>query len=454
MHDHTPHRRDFLKLLAASMPRAGLGIGSLAAMSNLSAQTATDSKFLVCLFLRGGNDQSNTIIPTTASEFAIYKNTRPAISLSASAPLAITPDAFNGPSLGLHPNLPFMAQLFNQGKAAIVANVGNLVVPTTKTQWNKGEATVPVPLQLFSHLDQETQWQTAYMQRVSQSGWLGRAADLLASTYNPSSSISMCMTGGRSSLMITGDKVMPYKITPTGSPKAFALNGIQYSAVAVNSLRNIYQQGRSSYMESQVSATINRSMSSEVLVTAAQSGVKITATFPSTPLGLQFYGVAKMMSSAKQLGQRRQVFYVDIDGFDFHDDLIERQANRLAELNAAIAAFYTYLQESGLWSQTVVFTGSDFGRALQSNGKGADHGWGGHQFVFGGPVRGKRVYGQWPQIALGSPDDAGQGRLIPTTSTDQYAATLASWLGVSSTDMRLVLPNIGNFASSNLGFLV
>jgi uncharacterized protein (DUF1501 family) len=453
MRDHSIDRRTLLKLLASSMPQAGVGLGSLAAMSNLAAQTATDSKFLICLYMRGGNDQSNLIIPTSTSEYNAYKDARPTICLSAASTIAITPDTYSGPTLGMHPNLPFLAQLFNQGKAAVLANVGNLVVPTTKAQWNKGQPGVPVPVQLFSHSDQESQWQTGLPQRPSQTGWLGRAADLLVDTYNPSSAVSMCMSIGRAKLMLTGTNVQPYKITPSGSPKAYALNGIQGSGTAITSFRNIYQQSRTNLLEAQMSSVIKRSLSSEVLVTTAQNGVKITSAFPSTLLGQQFYGVAKMMSSAKSLSHRRQVFYVDIEGFDFHDGLVERQADRLTELNGALTAFYNYLQESGLWSQSVVFSASDFGRALQSNSKGADHGWGGHHFMFGGPVRGKRVYGQWPTVALLGPEDAGQGRLIPTTSTDQYAATLATWLGVSSTDMSKVLPNIGNFASSNLGFL-
>lgn len=452
MRDHSIERRDFLKLLATSMPQTGVGLSSLAAMGNLAAQTATDSKFLICLYMRGGNDQSNTIIPTSTSEYKAYSTARPTICLTSASTVAITPDAFTGPTLGLHPSLPFVAQLFNQGKAAILANVGNLVVPTTQSQWNKGLATVPVPLQLFSHSDQETQWYTAMPQQPSQTGWLGRAADLLMDTYNPNNPLSMCLSIGRASLLVTGSKALPYKITPWGSPYAYPLNGIQGSGVAITSFKGLYQN-RTNLMESQLGSVLNRSISSESLVTAAQSAVKFTTAFPSTLLGNQFYGVARMMSSAKALNQRRQVYYVDIDGFDFHDTLVTRQADRLTELNNAIAAFYNYLQESGLWSQTVVFTASDFGRALQSNGQGADHGWGSHQFMFGGPVRGKRIYGKWPTVALLGAEDAGQGRLIPTTSLDQYAATLATWLGVSSTDIKTVLPNIGNFASSNLGFL-
>lgn len=455
MHSTDRDRRTLLQLLACTMPQTSIGLGALAAMGNVAAQTATDAKFLICLYMRGGNDQSNLLIPTSTAEYAAYRNGRPSICLERTAPIALQPDGFAGPTLGLHPSLPFLAQLFNQGQAAFLANVGNLVVPTSQAQWNKGAPSVPVPVQLFSHSDQESQWYTGSPSTPSKTGWLGRTADLLMDTYNPNNPVSMCLALGRATFMLAGQRAIPYKLSPFGSTKIYPYsNGIQYSGVAGATLRSLYQQpSRTNLMERTASTIVNRSASAEALVTSALNGVSMSTTFPTTPLGQQLFGVARMMAASATLNQKRQVFFVDIDGFDFHDDLVARQANRLSEINNAIQAFYNFLQTSGLWSKAVVFSASDFGRALQSNGKGADHGWGSHHFAFGGPVKGKRVYGQWPTVALLGKEDAGQGRLIPTTSLDQYAGTLATWFGVSDTDLPKVMPNIGNFSARNLGFL-
>jgi uncharacterized protein (DUF1501 family) len=453
-HDKLMQRRSFLQMLAASLPQSSVGLGGLAAMGSLSAQTATDSKFIVCLNMQGGNDQSNTIIPTSAAEYAAYRNARPSICLDSAATLPISPTGFAGPSLGLHPSLSYVAQLFNEGKAAVMSNVGNLVVPVSLTQWNKGKPTVPVPVQIFSHNDQEAQWQTTSPLTPGATGWMGRIADLLNSTYSSATAkVPMNLSVGPSTLMLTGKNTTAYKFTPQGSPRFVGLDGIGGSAAAAAALRQMYNIQRTNLLESQLGALHKRSIDTESYVTAAWAKAPLTNNFPNTSLAQQLYGVARMMLAAPTLGHRRQVFYVTLGGYDFHDDLPTRQAERLAVVNAAVQAFCTFLQANGLWSQTVLFTASEFGRALQSNGKGSDHGWGSHHFVLGGPVRGKQVYGRWPTVALNAAEDAGQGRLLPTTSIDQYAATLATWFGVSSTDLPYVVPNIGNFASSNLGFL-
>lgn len=452
--DHCMQRRTFLEMLAASIPSSTMGLGSLAAMGSLSAQTASDTKFMICLHMQGGNDQSNLIIPTSTAEYADYRNARPSIALTSTSTRSISPDGFSGPALGLHPNLSYVAQLFNEGKAAILANVGNLVVPVSRTQWNGGKPTVPVPVQIFSHNDQEAQWQTASPQVQGSSGWLGRTADLLQSTYTSSSSkVPMNLSIGANNIMLTGEQTVAYKLTPTGSPRFKGLDGIGGSATAAAALRQMYQSGRLNLLENQASNLHRRAIETEAFVTSALAASPLANTFPSSGLAQQLYGVARMMLASGTLGHRRQVFFVQLSGFDFHDDLPTRQAEKMAELNSALQAFCGFLQTNNLWSKSVLFTTSEFGRALQSNGKGADHGWGSHHFVIGGAVRGKRVYGQWPRVALGGAEDAGQGRLLPTTSLAQYAATLANWFGVSNSDMPTVIPQIGNFSSQNLGFL-
>ncbi len=443
-------RRDFLKLLLSAGPQASVGFASLAAMGNIAAQTSTDTRFLVCLYMRGGNDQSNFLVPTTTSVYNTYLTARSGIELATSAVLPLTPTGFTGPSLGMHPNMPFLRTLFNNGNAALIANVGNLVGPITKTQWNAGSAQTAVPVQLFSHNDQETQWATASPLTPGKTGWLGRTADLITDTFNTSSPVSMNISLGRQSFVLGGSKVLPYQVTQTGG---VPLNAPLSNSAAATALRNFYTQQPTNLLERQVNAVFNRSTAAYTRLNTALSGTSISNVFPTTPLGQQLNGVAKVMSAAANLGQRRMVFYVDMEGFDFHDNLLSRQANRLTELNDAIQAFHTYLTNSGNLAKTVVFSASDFGRALQTNGKGSDHGWGSHHFAFGGPVIGKKIYGTYPTVALGGPEDAGQGRLIPTTAFDQYSATLATWFGVSSTNLSLVSPNIGNFNNQNLGFL-
>jgi len=448
-------RRNLLKLLLAAGPQTGVGFASLAAMGNLAAQTATDTRFLVCLYMRGGNDQSNFVLPTSTTEYNAYRNARPDICLTAGSALSITPDAYSGPSLGMHPSMSLLRSLFNSGNAALIANVGNLVGPITKSQWNGGNTASAVPAQLFSHNDQESQWASASPLVPGKTGWLGRTADLITDTYNTASPVSMNISLGRQSFVMGGSRVLPYQAIPTGGVSVIPVrnNSLYGSSVAANSLKNFYSQSRTNLLEKQVNSVFNRSMSAYNSLNTALQGVSVSQVFPTTNIGQQFSGVAKIMSAAANLGQRRMVFFVDMEGYDFHANLLVDQAARLAELNAALQTFYNFLISSGHWSRTVVFSGSDFGRSLQTNGKGSDHGWGSHQFAFGGPVRGKRIYGQFPTVALGGPEDAGQGRLIPTTGLDQYAATLATWFGVPAGSMSTVLPNIGNFSNTNLGFL-
>jgi uncharacterized protein (DUF1501 family) len=443
-------RRDFIKLLLSAGPQTSVGLASLAAMGNIAAQTSTDTRFLVCLYMRGGNDQSNFLVPTTSSVYNTYASARVGITLPTTSVLPLTPNAYSGPALGMHPSLPFLRTLFNNGSAALIANVGNLVGPITKAQWNAGNAQTAVPTQLFSHNDQESQWGSLSPLVPGKTGWLGRTADLITDTFNTASPVSMNISLGRQSFVLGGSRVLPYQVTQAGGT---ALYAPQSNNAAITALRSLYSQSSTNLLERQVNNVFNRSIAAYTSLSTAMSGTSVSNVFPDTALGKQLNGVAKVMGAAANLGQRRMVFYVDIEGFDFHDDILTRQANRLTEVNDAIQAFHTYLTNSGNLAKTVVFSASDFGRALQTNGKGSDHGWGSHHFAFGGPVAGKKIYGQFPTVALGGPEDSGQGRLIPTTSFDQYAATLATWFGVSNTNLSLVAPNIGNFNNQNLGFL-
>jgi uncharacterized protein (DUF1501 family) len=450
-------RRLFLQRSAALSAAAGTPfIGSLLGFGSAAAQSA-DHKALVCIFQAGGNDGSNTVLPASGSAYTAYAQGRGALALTGAQMQAITPAGYSGPPLAFNAQLGALRTLFGQGRVALLANVGTLVVPTTQADWNNGTPRVAVPSQLFSHSDQQGAWHTGLPDRVtSPTGWLGRIGDLTADVFNPGSGVSIAMSVAGNNIMQAGDRTIQYQLTTQGAVRVNAVTssgGLYGSTAGSGAMRTLLTQTRTHLLENELNKIGRRAIDTEVLVTAALQGVTLATAFPDTNLGRQLRLVARMIGARGALAQRRQIFFVQSGGWDFHDNLINDQSTRLRELGDAMAAFQAAMQELAVAPQVTAFTASDFGRALQSNGRGSDHGWGGHHFVMGGAVIGNRVYGQFPTVALGGPEDAGQGRLIPTTSVDSYAATLARWFGVSDSDLATVLPNIGRFPSSNLGFM-
>jgi uncharacterized protein (DUF1501 family) len=445
-------RRDFLRQAAQLSAVAGSPFAmNLMAMGAASAQTAGDHKALVCIFLGGGNDQSNTVVPRSADAYSAYQQGRPTLALPAANLLAINPTGYTGPALGLHPALSGLQPLFNQQRIALMANVGMLTQPITRTQWNNGQPTVSVPHQLFSHSDQQGAWQTGLPDRVSQTGWQGRMGDLLANAYNPGSGVSIAMSVAGNNLMQAGNSTVQYQLTTNG---AVRVGGpIMYTQMGAAAMRQLMTESRAHLLENELNKISARAISTESVVTSALSGASMVSPFPTTGLGRQLQMVARMIAARGALGQRRQMFFVQQGGYDFHDNLLADQETKLRELGDAMAAFYQATTAMGVANQVTTFTASDFGRALQHNGRGSDHGWGGHHFVMGGAVQGNRVYGQFPTVALNGPEDSGRGALIPTTSVDEYASTLARWFGVSLSNLPTVFPNIGRFASRDLGFM-
>jgi uncharacterized protein (DUF1501 family) len=449
-------RRLFLQRSAALSAAAGtpfigslLGVGAAAAQSN-------DHKALVCIFQAGGNDQSNSVLPASGSAYAAYAQARGELALAGAQMQSITPTGYNGPPLALNAELGALRTLFGQGRVALLANVGTLAVPTTLADWNQGTPRVAVPYQLFSHSDQQGAWQTGLPDRPSSTGWLGRIGDLSAGVFNPGSGVSIAMSVAGNNIMQAGDSTIQYQLTTQGAVRVQAVAGgygLYGSTAGATAMRTLMTQPRTLLLEAELNKIGKRAIDTEVLVTAALEGVNLSTVFPATNLGNQLKMVARMIGARGALAQRRQIFFVQSGGWDFHDDLINDQNARLRELGDAMAAFQSAMVELAVAPQVTAFTASDFGRALQSNGRGSDHGWGAHHFVMGGAVLGNKVYGRFPTVALGGPEDAGQGRLLPTTSVDAYAATLARWFGVPDTELATVLPNIGRFPSSNLGFM-
>lgn len=441
-------RRTFIRRAAcAALGTTGL-VGSILDLRKLGAATysgATDFKALVCVFLYGGNDGNNMLVPYDASSYASYAAARTNLAIPWQSLLPLALQNGSGLRLGFHPSMSELQTLFNQGKLAIVANVGTLVAPVTKADVLAGGAAVP--LNLFSHSDQEVQWQTSVSDRQTTTGWGGRAADLLNSLNN-NSKVSLTISIGSTNMFEVGNTVFPYRISSRG-PVALTRSG-------KSALQELLAQPHYNLFEQAYADTVTRSIGTYDLVGAALArGPVLNTSFPATDLGQQLKMVARLVGARSSLGMQRQIFFCPVHGYDTHAGQLPAQSDLLIELSRALNAFYSATVEMGVDAQVTTFTASDFGRTFRSGGSGSDHAWGSHQLVLGGAVRGGMLYGTFPTLALGGPDDmaAGYGRWIPTTSVDEFSATMATWFGVANSDLVTVFPNIGRFANPNLGFL-
>ncbi len=466
LQSETLARRAFLRRcgqLAMMGAAAPLGL-NLAAMGEAAAQTAGDYKALVCVFLFGGNDYANTVVPFDAASYASYARIRTGIALpqdqlQATRLMAAQPLP-GGQEYALHPAMGALAGLFNDGHAAALLNVGPLVVPTTRRQYDA--RSVPLPPKLFSHNDQQSVWQSQAAEGAT-NGWGGRLGDLAMA--GNSGALFTCVSLSGASVLLAGRDTVQYQCTPAGAVAVGALSNSFFAQPAMRSaFAELLQQPRGHALENAYNQVMRRGIGAQQQVSQATAGVALNTPFAAgNRLAAQLRMVARLIGAHGALGVRRQVFMVSLGGFDLHDDLTRRHPALLQQVSEGMAAFYQATQELGLAQQVTAFTASDFGRTLSSNGDGADHGWGSHHLVVGGAVRGRAFYGAPPPVSVGNtgaPEDAwhvGQGRLLPSTSVDQFAATLGKWFGVSDTDMRLVLPGIGNFGGAayptDLGFL-
>jgi uncharacterized protein (DUF1501 family) len=453
-------RRAFLQR-ASALSMAGAAtpfVMNLAAIGEAAAATATDYKAIVCVFLYGGNDYANTLVPADAANYAIYANARPTLAHSqgsiAGTILAPNVAPAGGQQYALAPGLAPLFPIFNAGKMAVVLNVGTLVQPTTKLQYTN--RSVLLPPKLLSHNDQQSYWQSSSPEGAA-TGWGGRIGDLLQSG-NGNASLT-CINPSGNAVFLTGRSAVQYAITPAGPIPLNANTSLNGSTSASTLLKSLISTPVNHIFETEHAKVTARALNLYSLVTTSLAAAPPTttvftpATDPSSSLGAQLQEVAKLISVSSQLGAKRQVFFVSTGRFDTHDGLATVHPLLMSNLGNALRAFYDTTVELGVASQVTTFTGSDFGRALTANNDGTDHGWGSMHFVLGGAVNGKAYYGTPPVLANNGPDDIGQGRLLPTTSVDQYAATIASWFGVSATDMTTVLPNIGNYSVKNLGFV-
>jgi len=450
-------RRAFLRQLGAL---SALGLASrldlIRFAAEASAQTQPDYKALVCVFLFGGNDGNNTVIPLDAAGYGQYAAIRPAtsgINLPQASLLPIQPNDSASP-FGLHPSLPDLQTLFNQNRMAILANVGTLLQPTTQAQYAAGLR----PLSLYSHADQQAQWQSAVSSAASGTGWGGRIADKVA-PMNAASGFPVVTSLDGAVLFTSGASAIPLSIPATGS---FALSGYSGSTAAsarMNAVRQLLAQasGNALVVGASDIGTQALDLSATVNPILANANSTIAPLFVNlkTSTANQLYQVAKLIEARAATGAARQIFFVQLGSFDTHGDQLNRQQNLFEELSPALKAFYDATVALGVASQVTTFTLSDFGRTLQpASGGGTDHAWGSHHFIIGGAVQGGKIYGRYPQLALGGPDDAEkEGRWLPSCSVDQYGATLARWFGVATTDLDSVFSNLASFSTTDLGFM-
>ncbi len=460
-HGMNASRRSFVKK-ASTLGVVGAAapwVLNMAAMAEASAAGATDYKALVCIFLAGGNDQSNTVTPYDTASHNLYYNFRPNFAHSRAnlAATALTPLTTHKDSEGvqhdyaLSPNLKDnLFPLFNSSKLGIVLNVGTLIEPITKAQY-KGKQK-PVPPKLFSHNDQASVWQST-MPEGATTGWGGRMGDLFEASGGKST--FTCINVASNAVYMAGNSAMQYQISPSGSASIQGLNYLFGSNAARDVLQKFVTTSNSSHiMENHYTALGKRAIEANATLSEAiKTPITFVHPFPAGGLNDQLKMVARIIDARAKLGVKRQVFFVQMGGFDNHDGMATDHPALLTRLGSSMRAFYEATVQLGVADNVTAFTASDFGRTLSGNANGSDHGWGSMQFVMGGAVNGKQFYGKPPTIRADGPDDIGQGRLLPSTSVEQMAATLGSWMGISNTDLLTILPNLSNYTTRNLGFM-
>ena len=512
-------RRDFLRRAACAAVGTAAMTSAIRDLRFMNAAIAdqsvpTDYKALVCIFLAGGNDSNNMIIPTASSEYANYAAIRTAnLALTQNALLNLqvpgstpAPDYSvgtgiapglsgnyvdtDGHSYGLHPACPELAKLFYEGKLAPLLNAGTLIYPITKAEYNSGKKIFggqiqpSRPPQLFSHADQVTQWQTSIPDQPPLTGWGGRCADLL-NAANTNNSISLSVSIAGANTFEIGNAVSQYAVSTSG---AIAMQGVSGARLAA--LTNILGLPYQNLQAKTYAGVANHSIQTGNVLNSAITNTAATNYWtnvfpakiasPNSPnnsftssLSSQLKMVARLIEAGNRaagsptngFGMRRQIFFCQVGGYDLHSGqtgydvnnpgnvIVGAHANLMAELSQSLYAFQRAMEQLGLSQNVTAFTSSDFGRTFPSNGVGSDHGWGSHHLILGGAVKGGKTYGKFPTLTVNGPDDTSTGRWIPTTAIDQYFATLATWFGVDAGNLNTVFPNIGRFATPNLGFV-
>jgi uncharacterized protein (DUF1501 family) len=447
-----------------------LELNTIAALAQSSG--TSDYRALVCLFMQGGNDGHGTVIATDSDSFAAFTQARssaPGLAYPLSSLLPITPlTPQSGRTFALNPALAGVQSLFNAGRAAVIANTGTLVVPATKTQILANS--VQLPDSLFSHFDQTAAWQAIASNGGSSEhiGWGGSVADVIESMGSNTNSMFTCISTAGIALFLSGQTSFQLNCTSAGPIPIYGLSNPLYGQQpATNALQSILSAEETNLFAKEYEVVVQRSIQAQAMLQqymlpAGVGGVPNppqyldpkTKQLTNNPLASSFQTVARIIGGRAGLGVNRQIFFVELGGFDTHTNQAIQHAQLLTQLGEALQYFDGLMTTAGLGNQVTTFTASDFGRTLTSNSSGTDHGWGSHHLVVGGAVVGQDMYGQYPVIGSNQANDTGAGRLIPTTSVDQYAGTLARWFGLSDGQVRQVFPNFGNFGTSPyLGFM-
>jgi uncharacterized protein (DUF1501 family) len=475
---YDPSRRRFLGSCCAAVTATGL-LSQLAQLRMVGAVADTGSPFtpvgprmaaapqpdfkaLVCLFLSGGNDANNMIVPIDASTYSQYAAGRGALAIPQADLLPLAGTVADGRRFGMHPAMADLKAMYDQGKVAILGNVGTLVYPTTKSQYTS--RSVPLPPALFSHNDQQIEWQSSVPDKAFASGWGGRVADL-TNALNGNNRVSMAMTLAGQNFFQVGRTVSQYAVgtnavpSLTGSGIGTSVNGVRTAA-----LTDLLTAQNRNLFETAFAGLTKEAIDDSAFLSSVVTGASpFQAQFNgmNSNLSQQLHMIARLINAQEALGLKRQVFFARIGGWDLHDNQLNvgqrssgAHAALLNDVSRSINAFYRALGTIGADNQVTTFTASDFGRTFDTNGDGSDHAWGSHHFIVGGAVNGGSIYGTMPDFTIRGPDDAGsRGMWIPSTSVDEYSATLARWFGVSATVLPVVFPNLGRFANPDLGFM-
>jgi len=451
-------RREFMRT-ASALSIAGSAtpfLVNLAGISAAAAQTApNDYRALVCVFLYGGNDHSNTIVPADNASYQLYAQSRTNLALAQNTLLPLvtpTNPSMSGRQIAMRGEMAALKALYDQGQAAVLANIGPLRAPMTMAQYRANS--VPRPMGLFSHNDQQSDWQS-FGPEGTRVGWGGRLGDLFASSNNYQNVTAISTSGA--AVFVSGANVAQLQIGNNGAQGIPSLqnNATVFSTrAATPPLKAMMTAADTHVLANDYNRIVKRSTEAAAAINTSLNAVQLATQFPGTGLGNQMRNVARMIAARQALGSKRQVFHVSIGGFDQHSGLVQGHGGLWQQISNAMSAFYNATVELGIADSVTAFTASDFGRTLDSNGEGSDHGWGAHHVVVGGAVKGGELYGEWPETVLRGPLDVGRGNLLPTTAVDQMVGTLATWFGVPAGSLRDVVPNAGNYSSLDLGLFV